>query len=49
MTNTFIFTWITHALRQTPSKSMTLVESAKGQKAGVAANLAAAKIHMDRF
>ena len=47
MMDPFIFTKVTHALRQNDSESMTLVESAKGQKAGVTADLPAAKIHMD--
>ena len=49
MMDPFIFTRVTHALRQNDSESMTLVESAKGQKAGVTADLPAAKIHMDGF
>src|ERR1700693_2933561 len=47
MMDPFIFTRVTHALRQNDSESMTLVESAKGQKAGVTADLPAANIHMD--
>ena len=41
--------YATHELREAESESMTLIESKQGQKASVAADMPAAKIHLDAF